>query len=83
VSYDLHLFRPVPGEDHLATTERCLPPEFEKAPIEPAKEALKRKIASALMAHDPVLQIFPLDHAPIAEHFKISSAESALRSRYI
>jgi hypothetical protein len=56
MSYDLQLFKPCPGEDPLVTAQR----DQETVPfLPPTPEdwALQRRIADALVAHNPKLQV--------------------------
>ena len=57
MSYDFRLFRRRIGEDPLITAQRD-PEEFATTPPAPEKEALKRKVADALIANNPKLQVF-------------------------
>jgi len=63
MSYDLHLFRPRPDEDPDTTARR--ESDLPTTPADPQKEALKRKVASALISLNPQLEVFQFgyDHA--------------------
>jgi len=82
MSYDFRAFRPKPGEDPLVTAESDAESE-ELAPIDPAKEASKRRVADALIAKNPTLEIFELDYEEIAKFEKISVEEARLRHRHL
>jgi hypothetical protein len=56
MSYDFQLFRPRPGEDPRVTAQRDSD-VFADSPPDPQKEALKRRVADALIAHNPRLEV--------------------------
>ena len=66
MSYDFRLFRRKAGEDPLVTAQSDsgdLPTTSPDA----TKEALKRRVADALIAHSPQLEVFPFDYEAIAK----------------
>lgn len=82
MSYDLRLFRPRPGVDPLETAHED-EPEPPDTPPDPAKEAVKRSVAEALMALDPTLQVFHMAFDDIARVQGISVEEARERYRHI
>lgn len=60
MSYDLHLFRPPPGADLRTAGKHSYQHEGD-GPATPESEARKRRLAAALAAHDPRLQVLPPD----------------------
>lgn len=56
MSYDLTLFRPEKGEDHLITLERILDTDLPETPAETER---KRQLAETLKAAHPNLEEFP------------------------
>ncbi|HLN63511.1 MAG TPA: hypothetical protein VK464_18395 [Symbiobacteriaceae bacterium] len=56
MSYDLFLFRPEKGEDHLVTLERILDTDLPETAAEAGR---KRQLAAALKAAHPQLEEFP------------------------
>lgn len=82
MSYDLQLIRPRPGESISETAMRDMERDPAPAP-DPAKEALKRKVADALVSADPQLKIFRIDHAAIARQRKISREQAEREFRDI
>lgn len=87
MSYDLHLFRPVPGTDLAAAAESSLDAAEDAAedpgPPDPAAEARKRELVDALRRVNPVLTPFQFDHAAIARHASISEDEARRRWRHV
>ena len=72
MSYDIRLFQPRPGEDPLVTARREAGADTEASPPDPAREALKERIAAALQAANPRLERFAFDYAAIARSRGIS-----------
>jgi hypothetical protein len=77
MSYDLYLFRA--GTDPRAADED----DGERGRRDPAAEALKRKVADALIALDPALDEHVFDHDEIARLHKMPIEEAYERFRYI
>jgi hypothetical protein len=82
MSYDLRLFKPIPGEDPLVTARRESLSLPTTAP-NPETEALKRKVADALMASDSQLSIFHLDYSEIAKKQHISEEAARIKYRHL
>ena len=82
MSYDFLLFKPRPGEDPRVTAQRDSN-EFSGSVPDPQKEALKRKIADALIAHNPQLEVFQFDYEKIAALEKITVDQARLQYRYL
>lgn len=82
MSYELKLFRPVPGEDPQETRWNISASPNYKGPRNPETEERKRKIASALIEHDPNLQILPSNHTAIAKNtgLPLQEVERAFRA---
>ena len=86
MSYDFHLLRIAPGEDADEVFGRMIEAaegQGNTRPLDPEKEARKRRIADALIAADPQLEPFRLRHDQIATHLGISEEEARLRYRHI
>jgi hypothetical protein len=82
MSYDFHLFKRKAGEDPLVTA-RADSDAFPTTPPDPQKEALSRKVADALIAHNPELEVFQFDYDEIARHEKISVEQARLKYRHL
>lgn len=82
MSYDYRLFKRCPGEDPHVTAQRDSE-DFANTPPDPQKEALKRKVADALIAHNPKLKIFQFDYDETARLRKISVEEARLKYRHL
>lgn len=82
MSYDFILFKRRPGEDPYVTAQRDSE-QFATTPPDPEKEALKRRVADALIAHNPKLEVFQLDHEAIAKFDNITVEEARLKYRYL
>lgn len=82
MSYDFRLFRRRAGEDPHITAQRDSK-EFAATPPDPQKEALKRRVADALIAHNPKLEVFKFGYEEIAKHEKISVEEARLKYRHL
>lgn len=80
MSYDFVLFRPEDGIDPRAIGERDEP---EIGARDAAAEAAKRRIADALIAHDPVLSEHVFDYEEVAKLHKISVAAAYHTFRHI
>ena len=65
MSYYFHLFPAKPGVDPRAVAATN-DDELEAGSRDPAKEATKRKVADALIAHDPGLEVSAFDYDEIA-----------------
>ena len=82
MSYDFQLFRPRAGEDPYVTAQRDSE-EFDDSPPDPPKEALKRRVADALIAHNPKLEIFKFGYEEIAKFEKITVEQARLKYRHL
>ena len=82
MSYDFILFKRRAGEDPRVTAKRDSA-EFAGTPPDPQKEALKRRVADALIARNPKLEIFEFDYDRIAKLHKITVDEARLMYRYL
>jgi hypothetical protein len=82
MSYDFHLFRPRAGEDPYVTAQRYSD-EFADSPPDPQKEALKRRVADALIAHNPKLEVFQFGYEQIAEFEKITVEQARIKYRHL
>ena len=82
MSYDFILFRPRDGIDphDLVAAEND---SVERGVRDPRVEALKRKIADALLARDPQLDVFAPDFDEISKLHKLSVEEAYERFRQI
>ncbi len=82
MSYDFRLFKRRAGEDPHVTAQRDFE-EFAATPPDPQKEALKRRVAYALIAHNPKLEVFQFDYDEIARHEKIPVEQARLKYRHL
>lgn len=82
MSYDFRLFKRKAGEDVLVTA-RADSDGFPTTPPDPQKEALKRRVADALIAHNPKLEIFQFGYDGIARHERISVEEARRKYRHL
>jgi hypothetical protein len=82
MSYDFRLFKQRVGEDPHFTAQRDLD-EFPTSALDPQKEALKRRVADALIAHNPKLEIFQFGHEEIAKLEKITVEQARLKYRHL
>ncbi len=82
MSYDFRLFTRQVDEDPLVTAQ-CDPEEFAATPLDPQREALKRKVADALISFDPDLAVFSFDYDKIAERENISVDFAHLQHRHL
>jgi hypothetical protein len=82
MSYDLVMFKAVPGEDPEEAALRDFS-ELPAFPPNPEAETLKRRIAEALISQNSHLEIFPFDFKVIAESQKISVEAARGRYRHI
>jgi hypothetical protein len=80
MSYDFILFQPESGID---PREIGGDDDGQIGPRDPSVEALKRRIADALLAHDPTLSEHIFDYDEVARLHKISVAAAYERYRYI
>jgi hypothetical protein len=76
MSYELKLFRPVPGEDPLKTRYNISASPNYKGPRDPEIEDLKHQISVALTAHDPNLETVQANHAAIAKNCGVPLEEA-------
>lgn len=82
MSYDFTLFQRRDGEDPNVTA-RQVGEELGSTPLDATKEARKRRIADALIAHNPKLTVFEFGYEEIAKQEKISVEEARLRYRHL
>jgi hypothetical protein len=82
MSYDFRLFKRKAGEDPLVTAQ-TESGGFPTTPPDPQKEAIKRKVADALIAHNPELEVSQFDYDVIARQQKISVEQARLRYRHL
>jgi hypothetical protein len=85
MSYDLHLFKPFPGETIEDALKRSFPESEELnpgAPV-PEKETLKKRLAAALIKKNPNLEPFKFGFKDVAEMLGTSEEEAELRWRHI
>jgi len=80
MSYDFVLFRPESGADPRSIGGND---EGQIGPRDPAVEALKRRVADALLAHDPTLSEQVFDYDEVAKVNKISVAAAYEQYRYV
>lgn len=81
VSYDFHLFQPSKGE---ALREIALSDAtFEAGPRDAAKEAMKRRLADALIALNPRLRETQFDYEEISRLHRIRVDEVYERHRHV
>ena len=82
VSYELRLAKS--GLDGAVSVANFSDPaRFSTAPPAPEKEALKRKVAEKLIAHNPQLQLYQFPHEQIAHFERISPEESRRKYRHV
>ena len=81
MSYHFRLFKCKPNEDPLHTARAGS--DFWSTPPNSQKEALKRRVADALIARDPQLHVFQFDYAAIAKAREISEEEAHNRLRHL
>jgi hypothetical protein len=79
MSYDFRLFTPRPGRDPREIVDND--DEFERGPRNPKIEALKRKVADALVAHDARLTPATPNFEEMARLHGMSPAEAYDRFR--
>jgi len=82
MSYDFKLFRRRAGEDPYVTAQRDSE-EFDVSPPDPQKEALKRRVADALIAYNPKLEVFQFGYEEIAKFEKITVEQARLKYRHL
>jgi hypothetical protein len=82
MSYDFRLFPARKDEDPLATA-RQEEEEFSITHFDPEREAIKREVASALIAINPAFEPFQFDYAEIAKFEGTSIDEASLKHRHI
>jgi hypothetical protein len=82
MSYDFRLFKRKAGEDPLVTVHRDSD-GLPTMPPDPQKEALKRRTADALIAHNPGLEVSQFNYEQIARSLKISVEEARLQFRHL
>lgn len=82
MSYDFCLFQLQPGQDPVEKY-MSLDDEEKVIPPEPQKELRKKKVAEALVSHDPSLNIFGFDYSEISKVTHLSEEEAKLKYRNI
>ena len=82
MSYDFRLFKRRAGEDALVTA-RANSEGLPTTPPDQHKEALKRRVADALIAHNAKLHIFRFDYDAVAKARRISVDEARLKYRHL
>lgn len=82
MSYDFHFFTPREGVDVRDTIE-SEDGQVARGPRDPKIEAKKRKVADALIARDPQLELFKPDFDEIAKLHKIRVDEAFDRHRHL
>ena len=82
MSYDYRLFKRIDGEDPLVTAQRDSE-GFPSTPPDPQTEALKRRVADALIAHNPQLKIFQFEYEEIAKFEEISVEAARCKYRHL
>lgn len=82
MSYDFRLFKSRAGEDALVPA-KADSDGLPTTPPDPQKEALKRRVADALIAHNPQLHVFQFDYDVVAKSQKISVEEARLKFRHL
>ena len=82
MSYDFRLFKQRPGEDALVTA-KADSDGLPTTPPDPQKEALKRRVADALIARNSQLHVFQFDYDAVAKSQKISVEEAHLKFRHL
>lgn len=82
MSYDFRLFKRKTGEDPLVTAHADSDGPPTTTP-DPQKEALKHRVATALIVHNPQLEIFQFDYDAIAKTRKVSVEEAHLKYRHL
>src|SRR2546428_662463 len=82
MSYDFRLFKRRADEDALATA-RSDSEVFPTTQPDPQKEALKRRVADALIGHNAQLHVFQFDYDAVAKSQKISVEEARLKFRHL
>ena len=87
MSYDLHLFRPQPGVELIATAHSLLADQDSDAqspgPVDLAAEERKEALAAALQSLNPALERFRFDYSEIARLQAVSEDEARRRWRRI
>ena len=82
MSYDFHLFAAAGGVDPRAIAEAD-DEGFEVGPRDPAKEAAKRKVADALIAFGPNMELATFDYEEIARLHRVRVDVAYDRVRYL
>ena len=82
MSYDFKLFRPRAGQDPNIPA-RADSNGLPTTPADPKKEALKRQVADALIAHNSQLEVFQFHYEEIAKFRNISIDEAHLKYRHL
>jgi len=82
MSYDFRLFKRRSGEDPIVTARRDSE-EYSSTPRDSAKEALKRRVADALIAQNPKFEFFQFGYDEIARFEKISVSQARLKYRHL
>ena len=81
MSYGFRLFKRDAIEDPAVTAQRDV--DFRADAPDAEKEAVKRKVAAALIAGNPKLAIFSFGYEEIAEFEKCSVEEAQLKYRHL
>ena len=86
MSYDLYCYRPssdAPDVTEARAVVELLNADEEAGRTRPASPAVKERIASALMQHNPRLERFQFDFRRIAESANISEDEARTRYQHV
>src|SRR5881394_2911913 len=82
MSYDFRLFKRRAGENELVTA-KADSEGLPTTPADPQKEALKRRVADALIAGNPQLAVFQFDYAAVAKSQNISEDQARIKFRHL
>ncbi len=82
MSYDFRLFQRKAGEDPLVTAHADSD-GLPTTPPDPQKEALKHRVADALIARNPRLEIFQFDYDAVAKTLRVSVEDARLKYRHL
>lgn len=85
MSYDIYLFKPRDGESVDEAYERVVDEaeEEDKGPPDAEKEALKERLAKALVDANPELERFVFDYAAVAKSLKTTEEDALRQFRHI
>jgi hypothetical protein len=81
MSYDFRMFKRKAGEDPLVTAHADSD-GLPTTPPDPQKEAFKRRVADALIARNPRLEIFQFDYDAVAKSQKITVEQARQQFRH-